>query len=87
LVNEYQLWLEDKGKYGLFRLQMNMWCAGKTVKSLENTLDPKIDRVDRSSRSFDNGVELSRRISEKSSQSIESIVRLWSWVSRLYTKI
>jgi len=39
-------------------------------------MDPEIDRVDRSSRSFDDGVELSRRISEKSSRSIESIVRL-----------
>ena len=36
-------------------------------------VDPEIDR---SSRSFDDGVELSRRISEKSSRSIESIVRL-----------
>ena len=49
-------------------------------------LDPEIDRVDRSSRSFDDGVELSQLINEKSSRSIESIVRLWSRVSRLYTK-
>ena len=29
---------EGKGRYGSFRLRMNVWaCAGKTVKSLENT--------------------------------------------------
>jgi len=27
---------EDKGRYGSFRKLMNMGCAGKTVKSLEN---------------------------------------------------
>jgi len=49
------------------------------------TIDPEIDRVDRSSRSFDDGVESSRLASEKSSRSIESIVRLWSRASRLST--
>jgi len=28
---------EGKGRYDSFRLWMNMWGAGKTVKSLENT--------------------------------------------------
>ena len=28
---------EGKGRYGSFRFRMNMWVAGKTVKSLENT--------------------------------------------------
>jgi len=40
-------------------------------------LDPEIDRVGRSSRSFDVGVELSQKSRRKLSWSIESIVRLW----------
>ena len=35
-VNEYQLWLESKGRYGSFRWRMNAGCSGKTVTSLEN---------------------------------------------------
>jgi len=45
-------------------------------------LDPEIGRVDRSSRSFDVGVELSQTSRRKLSWSIESVVRLWSRVSR-----
>ena len=44
------------------------------------TVDLAIDRVDRSSRSFDDGVESSRLASEKSSRPIESIVWRWSQV-------
>jgi len=35
-VNEYQLCWEGKGRYGSFRKRMNVGCAGKTVRSLEN---------------------------------------------------
>ena len=45
-------------------------------------LDPEIDRVNRSSRSFDVGVELSQKSQRKLSWSIESVVRLWSRASR-----
>ena len=47
-----------------------------------HTIDPEIDRVNRSSRLFDVGVKLSRKSRRKLSWSIESVVRLWSRVSR-----
>ena len=45
-------------------------------------VDPEIDRIHRSTRSFDVGVELSQKSRRKLSWSIESVVRLWSRVSR-----
>ena len=61
--------------FGTISLMIDFHFTGGQISGFP--LDPEIDRVDRSSRSFDDGVELSRWISEKSSRSIESIVRVF----------
>ena len=53
-----------------------------SAHSVYSMLDPEIDPLGRSSRSFDVGVELSWKSRRKLSWSIESVVRLWNRVSR-----
>ena len=78
---QYTLWTDRPTDRQTDR-QTDKTTDGVADKSVGLPLDPEIDRVGRLSRSFDVGVELSRKSRRKLSWSIESVVRLWSWVSR-----